>query len=77
MKTGDIQGFVVTEESGIAKGIRRITAVTGNEAQAVTRLAQELRNRIDHIDQLQGKEKDTAMKALTTVGPRFVHDCSF
>ena len=34
-KTGDIKHFVILEESGIAKGIRRIVAVTGEEAQQV------------------------------------------
>ncbi|CAL1705403.1 unnamed protein product [Somion occarium] len=36
-KTGEIKDFVITEESGIAKGIRRIIAVTGNEAKEVRR----------------------------------------
>jgi alanyl-tRNA synthetase len=35
-KTGDIKDVVITEVSGIAKGIRRIIAVTGHEAQDVT-----------------------------------------
>ncbi|EXX57273.1 alanine--tRNA ligase [Rhizophagus irregularis DAOM 197198w] len=34
-KTGDIKHFTILEESGIAKGIRRIVAVTGEEAQQV------------------------------------------
>ncbi len=32
-KTGEIGEFVITEESGIAKGIRRIIAVTGAESR--------------------------------------------
>lgn len=66
-KTGDIKDFVITEESGIAKGIRRITAVTGLEAQAVTRLAQDLKARLDRAELLDGKEKDAALKALGVV----------
>ncbi|SCU80107.1 LAME_0B01640g1_1 [Lachancea meyersii CBS 8951] len=38
-KTGDIKEFVITEESGIAKGIRRIVAVSGTEAHEVQRIA--------------------------------------
>ncbi|KAG6853372.1 hypothetical protein C0991_004931 [Blastosporella zonata] len=66
-KTGDIKDFVITDESGIAKGIRRIVAVTGHEAQAVTRTAQELKEKLDAIEQLAGREKDTALKALSVV----------
>ncbi|TFK22598.1 tRNA synthetase class II [Coprinopsis marcescibilis] len=64
-KTGDIKGFVITEESGIAKGIRRIIAVTGYEAQEVTRAAQLLEDRLKQIELLEGKAKDTALKAFT------------
>ncbi|KAJ7671116.1 hypothetical protein B0H14DRAFT_3121695 [Mycena olivaceomarginata] len=61
-KTGDIKDFVIIEESGIAKGIRRITAVTGHEAQDVTRLAQALKARLDQLELLSGQEKDSGLK---------------
>lgn len=64
-RTGDIKDFVVTEESGIAKGIRRIVAVTGHEAQDVTRVADAFEARIKQVEQLTGKAKDTALKALS------------
>lgn len=64
-KTGDIKDFIIIEESGIAKGIRRIIAVTGHEAAEVTRLADDLKSRLDRIEQLSGKEKDTQLKAYT------------
>lgn len=38
-QTGEIKELVILEESGIAKGIRRIVAVTGQEAYDVQRLA--------------------------------------
>lgn len=66
-KTGDIKDFVITEESGIAKGIRRIIAVTGHEAHDVTRRANDLKAKLDRIDLLNGKEKDTGLKAYTVV----------
>lgn len=59
---------MLTEESGIAKGIRRIVAVTGHEAHEVTRVADNLEAKLKSIDQLTGKEKDTALKAFTVVG---------
>lgn len=52
-KTGDIRQIVVLEEAGIAKGIRRVTAVTGEEAKQVTLRAQDLETR------LQALEKET------------------
>ncbi|KAJ7124864.1 tRNA synthetases class II (A)-domain-containing protein [Mycena epipterygia] len=64
-KTGDIKDFVIIEESGIAKGIRRITAVTGHEAQDVTRVAQALKDRLDQLELLTGQEKDSGLKALS------------
>ncbi|THV06778.1 hypothetical protein K435DRAFT_743360 [Dendrothele bispora CBS 962.96] len=64
-KTGDIKDFVITEESGIAKGIRRIVAVTGHEAQEMIRLAAEFKNRINQVDAMTGTDKDAALKALS------------
>ncbi|KAI0080521.1 hypothetical protein K474DRAFT_1657657 [Panus rudis PR-1116 ss-1] len=64
-KTGEIKDFVITEESGIAKGIRRIIAVTGHEAKEVRRLGDALKAKLEHIETLQGKEKDAALKAYT------------
>lgn len=40
-KTSDIREFVILEESGIAKGIRRIVAVTGSEAHEAQRIAKQ------------------------------------
>ena len=67
MKTGEIKGFVITEESGIAKGIRRIIAVTGQDASDVTRQANALSSRLDQIDRLVGKQKDAELKEFSVV----------
>ncbi|KAF8161022.1 tRNA synthetases class II (A)-domain-containing protein [Crassisporium funariophilum] len=64
-KTGDIKDFVITEESGIAKGIRRIVAVTGHEAQDVTRVAQSLQEKLDLLEHSSGKVKDVGLKAFS------------
>ena len=66
-RTGDIKGFVITEESGIAKGIRRITAVTGTEAHDVTRLGNTLASRLDEAEMMSGQAKDVALKAFALV----------
>ncbi|KAI9890831.1 MAG: Alanine--tRNA ligase [Vezdaea aestivalis] len=59
-KTGDIKDLVIIEEVGIAKGIRRITAVTGEDAHEVQRVAQEFANKLDEVEKLPfspGKEE--------------------
>lgn len=68
-KTGAIKDLVVTEESGIAKGIRRVTAVTGREAYEVNRVADALTAKFDLIEKKSGKDKDAALKAYTLVRP--------
>ncbi|GLI80522.1 alanine--tRNA ligase [Penicillium ochrochloron] len=64
-KTGDIKDLIVLEESGIAKGIRRIIAVTGEEAHEVQRLAQEFEARLDKLDAMPlGPEKERECKQV-------------
>ncbi len=75
-KTGDIKDFVILEESGIAKGIRRIIAVTGHEAADVSRITADFKSRLDQLEQISGKEKDAGMKALGVVRMRRFDGCS-
>lgn len=79
-KTGDIKDFVITEEAGIAKGIRRIVAVTGQEAQDIRRLAQSLQEKLDVLEQSDGKIKDTGLKSFSMVrtdSPSITSDSPF
>jgi alanyl-tRNA synthetase len=48
--TADIKDLVVIEESGIAKGIRRIIAVTGEDAHTVQRVADEFSERLQKLE---------------------------
>lgn len=64
-RTGDIKDFVITEEAGVAKGIRRIVAVTGHQAAEVTRAAQALEERLAALDAETGKAKDAGLRAFT------------
>ena len=66
-KTGDIKNFVIVEESGIAKGIRRIIAVTGHEAAEVTRQAKTLTATLEQIEKTTGKDKDQMLKTFQVV----------
>ncbi|GAA5824475.1 hypothetical protein JCM11251_000438 [Rhodosporidiobolus azoricus] len=64
-KTGDIKDFVITEESGIAKGIRRILAITGEDARKASHLANDAEARFDALLKLPaGAEKDAGLKAF-------------
>lgn len=65
--TDEIKDFVIVEESSIAKGIRRIVALTGEEAHEVSRAAAEFSKRLDWIEGLQGKEKEAALKPFLGV----------
>ena len=63
LKTGDIKELVIIEESGIAKGIRRIVAVTGSDAYEVQRVAKEFGERIERLEKmLHGHEKEQEVK---------------
>lgn len=66
-KTGDIKNFVIIEESGIAKGIRRIIAVTGHEAAEVSRQAKTLAADLEKIENTTGKGKDQMLKTFQVV----------
>lgn len=64
-KTGDIKNLVIIEESGIAKGIRRIVAVTGTEAHHVQHLAKEFGAEIEKTTELPfGLYKESKTKEL-------------
>jgi len=64
-KTGDIKDLIIIEESGIAKGIRRMTCVTGHLAYEVQRQAQELEQEIERVEKSEfSAEKEQRCKEL-------------
>jgi alanyl-tRNA synthetase len=66
-KTGDIKELVILEENGIAKGIRRIIAVTGQTAYEVQRDAETFKEKLDHLDKMKfGPEKEKLAKQTQT-----------
>ena len=72
-RTSEIKDLVITEESGIAKGIRRIVAVTGHDAHAVQRIAKEFDEKLNEVEKMENgpfkesklKEFGVALKKLT------------
>ncbi|RKP13838.1 tRNA synthetases class II (A)-domain-containing protein [Piptocephalis cylindrospora] len=64
-RTGDIGRFVLLEEAGIAKGIRRIVAVTGPEAKEADALANTFQGRLEALETLKGKpEMEAELKEV-------------
>lgn len=64
-KTGEIKELVIIEESGIAKGIRRIVAVTGTDAYDVQKLAKAFDERLDSLAAMPiGSDKEAAAKTI-------------
>ncbi|KAG6013087.1 Alanine--tRNA ligase [Claviceps pusilla] len=64
--TGLIKDLVLVEESGIAKGIRRIIAYTGEAAHQVQREAAEFSKRLDALDAMPfGAAKDAQVKVIS------------
>lgn len=64
-KTGDIKDLIILEENGIAKGIRRIIAVTGEVAHEVQRVAQDFEQRLDRLDAMaMGSQKEQEAKQI-------------
>jgi alanyl-tRNA synthetase len=65
-QTGVIKDLVIVEESGIAKGIRRMTAVTGESARAVQLAAKDFAQRLEALEKMpNGPEKEKEIKATT------------
>ncbi|EEY17595.1 alanyl-tRNA synthetase [Verticillium alfalfae VaMs.102] len=64
-QTGHIKDLVIVEESGIAKGIRRIIAFTGDAAHQVQREATELSRQLDIVEALPySPEKEKEVKEV-------------
>lgn len=64
-KTGIIKDLIIVEESGIAKGIRRIVAYTGDAAHAAQREAKFFAERIARVAKMPyGPEKTAEIKKI-------------
>lgn len=64
-QTGEIKELVILEESGIAKGIRRIVAVTGQDAYDVQRQASEFEEQLARVEKMKySPEKEAEAKKM-------------
>ncbi|KAG9232946.1 putative alanyl-tRNA synthetase [Amylocarpus encephaloides] len=64
-QTGIIKDLVIVEESGIAKGIRRIIAYTGDAAHEVQRIAVEFDKKISALEALpHSADKEQQVKIM-------------
>ncbi|MCC5829716.1 MAG: alanine--tRNA ligase [Phycisphaeraceae bacterium] len=63
-KTGDAEGFVIINEEGVAKGIRRLTALAGSAAHRATVEASGLQARIDALGTSGGADLPTQVMEI-------------
>ena len=62
-KTGDAEGFVIVSEEGVAKGVRRITAITGAAAHKAQATGEQLLARLEAV---QGNEEADTLNATVS-----------
>ena len=63
--TGEIKELVVLEESGIAKGVRRMVAVTGQAAYEAQRKASEYDQELSSLEKMQnGPDREQRQKEM-------------
>mmetsp|Transcript_25740 Transcript_25740/g.38033 ORF Transcript_25740/g.38033 Transcript_25740/m.38033 type:complete len:998 (+) Transcript_25740:104-3097(+) len=63
--TSEAQEFILLNEEGIAKGVRRIEAVTMEHARRAIAAEKELDEKISNADKLNGDELEKEIKLLT------------
>ncbi|KAK9057059.1 hypothetical protein SSX86_024426 [Deinandra increscens subsp. villosa] len=63
-KTSEAQKFALLSEEGIAKGTRRITAVTRNDATEAIALASKLKQEVDLASKLEGSLLEQKVASL-------------
>jgi len=63
-RTSDIRSFVVINETAVAKGIRRIIAVTGSEARRAQEEGERFSKKVEEIKDFTGKSLGNAVNEL-------------
>lgn len=65
--TAEAKAFALISEEGIAKGVRRIVAFTGDEAAKAISAGQQLASDLEAAEKLSGPELETAVAAIKQV----------
>ncbi len=65
-KTGDAQGFVVVSEEAVAKGVRRLTGLTGSVAHRAAAQGEMLLSRLASLQNQPADQLSDAIGQLTT-----------
>ncbi len=65
--TSDAAAFALLSEEAVAKGIRRVTAVTGEEARVAIAEGETLLTRVQNADGLDGSALDVEVLALKNI----------
>jgi len=63
--TKEAEAFVILQEEGIAKGIRRITAITKKDAIAARKAGEEFKVRVTDAGKMDGNAFENEVKTLT------------
>jgi len=63
-KTGDAEGFAIVSQEAVAKGVRRVTALTGKAAHEATANAQQLLHRVETLKSAPQKDLETKTEQL-------------
>lgn len=68
--TEEIKNFVIVSEGSVAKGIRRIVAVTDDHARAALRVADDFSTRLDGLSGLAARERGIRLKRYMAVSTK-------
>lgn len=64
LKTGEIEGFALTTEEAVAKGVRRVIALTGSAALEARAAGRELMKRVEEVGGLMDEDLEVALPGL-------------
>ncbi|MEQ9461937.1 MAG: alanine--tRNA ligase [Phycisphaeraceae bacterium] len=64
-QTGAAEGFVIVSEENVAKGIRRIVGLTGEEGHRAQSMGEMLRNRVDSLARVSAEKLGAVLPELS------------
>ncbi|MEQ9453123.1 MAG: alanine--tRNA ligase [Phycisphaeraceae bacterium] len=64
-QTGEAQGFVIVSEENVAKGVRRLVGLTGEEGHRAQSMGEMLRNRVDSLAGVSAEKLGAVLPELS------------